>query len=162
MDICDVAVIGGGPAGMMAAIRAGGLKKEAWLLERGDSLGRKLLLSGKERCNVTNMAPLDDFMAKFGRQGDFLRTAFSRFFNQDLIDFFKVKGLELEIEEIKRYCEQDVRVTKELYDYGRRNYMLYYNTLKGDLMPIAVNFDPPPAGQNQAQTSSGVNMTLPI
>ena len=69
---------------------------------------------------------------------------------------------EGKIEEIKRYCEQDVKVTKELYDYGRRNYMLYYNTLKGDLMPIAVNFDPPPAGQNQAQTSSGVNMTLPI
>ena len=69
---------------------------------------------------------------------------------------------EGKIEEIKKYCEQDVKVTKELYDYGRRNKMLYYNTLKGDLRPIAVNFDPPPAGQNQTQASSGVNMTLPI
>src|SRR3989338_844046 len=98
MDTCDIAVIGGGPAGMMAAVRAGEFKKEVRLLERGDSLGRKLLLSGKERCNVTNMADLDDFIAKFGQQGDFLRTAFSRFFNQDLIDFFKVKGLELKVE----------------------------------------------------------------
>ncbi|OGX52219.1 MAG: hypothetical protein A2321_02770 [Omnitrophica WOR_2 bacterium RIFOXYB2_FULL_45_11] len=132
MDICDVAVVGGGPAGMMAAIRAGGLKKEAWLLERGDSLGRKLLLSGKERCNVTNMAPLDDFMAKFGRQGDFLRTAFSRFFNQDLIDFFKVKGLELKVERQGRVfpvTDRASSVLDALKDYLRENKVqILYNT----------------------------------
>lgn len=117
---------------MMAAIRSGGLKKEVWLLERGDSLGRKLLLSGKERCNVTNTADLDDFMAKFGKQGDFLRTAFSRFFNQDLIDFFKVKGLELKVERQGRVfpvTDRASSVLDALKDYLRENKVkILYNT----------------------------------
>ncbi len=109
---------------MMAAIRAGGFKKDVWLLERGGFLGRKLLLSGKERCNVTNMALLDDFMAKFGRQGDFLRTAFSRFFNQDLIDFFQAKGLELKVERQGRVfpvTDSASSVLEALKDYLREN-----------------------------------------
>lgn len=71
---------------------------------------------------------------------------------------------EGKIDEIKKYCEQDVKVTKELYDYGRKNKMLYYTTLMGDLMPIAVNFDPPEnvSGNGGRQSSSGVNMTLPF
>lgn len=132
MRVHDIAVIGGGPAGMMAAIRAGGLKKEVWLLERGDSLGRKLLLSGKERCNVTNAAELDDFMAHFGRQGDFLRTAFSRFFNQDLIDFFQAKGLKLKAERQGRVfpvTDRASSVLDALKDYLRENKVqISYNT----------------------------------
>jgi DEAD/DEAH box helicase domain-containing protein len=69
---------------------------------------------------------------------------------------------EGKIDEIKKYCEQDVKVTKELYDYGRKNKMLYYNTLIGDLMPIAVNFDPLENTGTKKQASSGVNMTLPF
>lgn len=71
---------------------------------------------------------------------------------------------EGKIDEIKKYCEQDVKVTKEVYEYGKQNKMLYYNTLTGDLMPIAVNFDPPQMSQagGQAGGSSGVNMTLPF
>ncbi len=124
MDTCDIAVIGGGPAGMMAAISSGRLRKEVRLLERGGSLGRKLLLSGKERCNVTNMAQPDDFMAKFGRQGAFLRTAFSRFFNQDLIDFFQAKGLELKVERQGRVfpvTDSASSVLEALKDYLREN-----------------------------------------
>lgn len=64
------------------------------------------------------------------------------------------------IDDIKRYCEQDVRVTKEIYEYGRKNKMLYYHTLTGELAPIAVNFDPSPQGAAQAVT--GMNMTLPL
>jgi len=63
-------------------------------------------------------------------------------------------------EEVKKYCEQDVKVTKEVYDYGRANKMLYTHTLTGELMPIAVNFDPLPEIVS-AQTG-GVNMTLPF
>lgn len=69
---------------------------------------------------------------------------------------------EGKIDEIKKYCEQDVKVTKELYEYGRKNKMLYYNTLTGDLRPIAVNFNSTINAENQKQSSSGVNMTLPF
>lgn len=71
---------------------------------------------------------------------------------------------EGKIDLIKEYCEQDVKVTKEVYEYGRKNKMLYYPTLTGDLMPIAVNFDPPAtpvAGQAQA-AAAGINLTLPF
>jgi len=69
---------------------------------------------------------------------------------------------EGKIDEIKKYCEQDVRVTKELYEYGKKNKMLYYNTLTGDLMPIAVNFDSKTNLDSTQQSLSGVNMTLPF
>ena len=94
----DVAVAGAGPAGIMAAIRAGQLKKNVVLIERGSLLGKKILLSGKGRCNVTNVVPIGEFISRFGKQGEFLRSAFSRFFNQELTDFFKAKGLDLKIE----------------------------------------------------------------
>ena len=94
----DIAVIGAGPAGIMAAIRASQLKRYVALIERNDSIGKKILLTGKGRCNITNAAPLDVFIKKFGREGNFLRTAFSSFSNDDLMDFFKSNGLELKIE----------------------------------------------------------------
>lgn len=68
---------------------------------------------------------------------------------------------EGKIDEIKKYCEQDVKVTKEIYEYGKKNKMLYYSTLTGDLMPIAVNFDISTL-ENQSFASRGVNMTLPF
>ncbi|MDP2685494.1 MAG: ribonuclease H-like domain-containing protein [bacterium] len=66
------------------------------------------------------------------------------------------------IDEIKKYCEQDVKVTKELYEYGKKNKMLYYTTLTGELMPLAVNFDSQHSNANENSASSGVNMTLPF
>lgn len=98
MKICDIAVIGGGAAGMMAAIRAAELGKDVTLIERNDSVGKKMLITGKGRCNVTNSAPVEAFIAKFGRQGQFFRTAFFKFFNEDLTEFFKARGLELKTE----------------------------------------------------------------
>ena len=94
----DLAVVGAGPAGIMAAIRAGQLKKNVVLIERNNSIGKKILISGRGRCNLTNIASLDAFIEKFGRQGNFLRSAFFTFFNHDLIDFFKDRGLELKSE----------------------------------------------------------------
>ncbi len=94
----DLAVVGAGPAGIMAAIRAGQLKKNVVLIERNNSIGKKILISGRGRCNLTNIASLDVFIEKFGRQGNFLRSAFFTFFNHDLIDFFKDRGLELKSE----------------------------------------------------------------
>jgi len=70
---------------------------------------------------------------------------------------------EGKVDEIKKYCEQDVRVTKELYEYGRKNKMLYYNTLAGQLMPFPVNFDPPIRPTNAGgQVVTNINLTLPL
>lgn len=98
MQVYDIAVVGGGPAGVMAAIQASQHKKRVVLIERNDAIGRKLLLTGKGRCNITNSASIDVFLEKFGRQGPFLRNAFNAFSNQGLVDFFKSQGLKFKLE----------------------------------------------------------------
>lgn len=66
-------------------------------------------------------------------------------------------------EDVKKYCEQDVKVTVEVYEYGKKNKMLYFPTLTGEIQPIGVNFDPPAEPVNSAgQASGGINMTLPL
>lgn len=68
-----------------------------------------------------------------------------------------------EKQKVKDYCEQDVRVTRELYEYGRKNKMLYYKKLTGELQPFPVNFDAPSAAvQNGANAPRTVNLTLPL
>lgn len=93
-----IVVVGGGPAGMMAAIRAGQSQEDVTLIEKNPVLGKKLLLSGKGRCNLTNLCDLDAFMGRFSKNGQFLRDAFKKFFNHDLMDFFEKRGLELRVE----------------------------------------------------------------
>jgi len=96
--ITDIAIVGGGAAGMMAAIRAAELGKDVVLVERNDCVGKKMLITGKGRCNITNAAPIETFIARFGKEGQFFRTAFFKFFNEDLMDFFRTRGLELKTE----------------------------------------------------------------
>lgn len=94
-----VIVIGGGPAGMISAGRAGELGIEVILLEKKDKLGLKLSLTGKGKCNLTNTEPdISTFIEHYGKNGKFLINAFKRFFNQDLIKFFSQLGLELKEE----------------------------------------------------------------
>ncbi len=69
---------------------------------------------------------------------------------------------EGKIDLIKQYCEQDVRVTKELYEYGLKNKMLYYPTLTGEIMPFPINFDMPVKMENGGGAASGINLTLPF
>lgn len=97
-EIFDIAVIGGGAAGSLAAIRSGELNKRVILIERNDSIGKKILITGKGRCNITNIAPIETFIDKFGGSGKFLRTAFFRFFSVDLIEFFKSHDLDMKTE----------------------------------------------------------------
>lgn len=94
----DIAVLGAGAAGTMAAIRAAELGKKVVLVERNVSIGKKILITGKGRCNITNSAPIEVFIKKFGPRGQFLRTAFYRFFSTDLIEFFRSRGLEMKTE----------------------------------------------------------------
>jgi hypothetical protein len=88
-----VIVVGAGPAGMMAAGQAAERGAEALLLEKMDRPGRKLSLTGKGRCNLTNVAPIEDFVSHFGPNGRFLRGAFARFFTSDLLAFMEKLGV---------------------------------------------------------------------
>ena len=103
----DIAVVGGGAAGAMAAIRAAELGKMVILIERNDSIGKKILITGKGRCNITNSAPIETFIEKFGTSGKFLRTALYKFFNGDLIEFFNSCGLEMKVERQGRVFPSD-------------------------------------------------------
>ncbi|MFH0858476.1 MAG: NAD(P)/FAD-dependent oxidoreductase [Candidatus Omnitrophota bacterium] len=96
-----VVVVGAGPAGMMAAIRAAQISSDVILIEKKPSLGNKLLLSVKGRCNLTNACELDLFLESFNN-GQFLRDAFNKFFNRDLMDFFENRGLRLKVERQER------------------------------------------------------------
>ncbi|MFH1655205.1 MAG: NAD(P)/FAD-dependent oxidoreductase [Candidatus Omnitrophota bacterium] len=98
MKIYDIIIVGAGPAGIMAAIHSGQLGKDVLLLEKNRRLGQKLLISGKGRCNLTNIGTLDNFLDNFSKTGQFLRSAFSAFFNNDLVRFFEDKGLKLKAE----------------------------------------------------------------
>ena len=93
-----VVVAGGGAAGLMAAGQAALAGAQVILLEKMGRPGRKLCITGKGRCNLTNVAPLPEFLGHFGPTGPFLRQAFHRFFAQDLLDFFRELRLETVIE----------------------------------------------------------------
>ena len=95
----DVAVIGGGPAGIIAAIRAGQLGVKVVLIEKNEKLGTKLLMTGGGRCNLTHIENnIREFCAKFGKEGDFLLSPFSVFGTKETMDFFENNGLELKDE----------------------------------------------------------------
>ena len=93
-----IVVVGAGPAGMMAALRASELGQEVKLIEKNPVPGKKLLLSGHGRCNLTNTCDLELFLKRFGANGQFLRDAFKKFFHQDLIAFFEKRGLRMKVE----------------------------------------------------------------
>jgi len=94
----DIIVIGGGAAGLMAAGRAAQLGARVLLLEKTDSCGNKILVSGKTRCNLTNAAELKAFIAMYGQNGRFLHSVFSRFFRPELLAFLEQYGLATKVE----------------------------------------------------------------
>lgn len=93
-----VAVIGGGPAGMMAAITAAENGAEVTLFEKNEKLGKKLYISGKGRCNITNDCSPRDFFNNIATNAKFLYGAINKFFPQDTIDFCQSHGLSLKTE----------------------------------------------------------------
>lgn len=94
----EIAVIGGGPAGMMAAGRAGELGAKVILLEKNQKLGIKLLATGGGRSNITNLSDNRALAASFGVNGRWLLSGLSRFGPEELIDFFNSHGLKTKVE----------------------------------------------------------------
>ena len=102
----DIVIIGAGAAGLMAATIAAEKQQTILLVEKMDQAGRKLRITGKGRCNLTNTSPIKEFIAHIGSDGRFMRNAFSMFFNNELMQFFEQKGVTLNIERGSRVFPQ--------------------------------------------------------
>lgn len=93
-----VIVIGGGPAGMMAAITASENGNDVTLVEKMNSLGRKLLITGKGRCNITSSLNIEEFIKNTPGNGRFLYSCYQQYTNKDIIEFLRKQGLEVKEE----------------------------------------------------------------
>ena len=96
--IYDGIIIGGGPAGMFAAITAANRGQKVLLLERNDRLGKKLLITGKGRCNVTNDCTAQDVLQNTPRNGRFLYSAMTAYPPEKVKRFFEEHGCALKTE----------------------------------------------------------------
>ena len=113
-----VVVIGGGPAGMLAAISAAKSGNSVTLLEKNNILGKKILITGKGRCNITSSLDISDFINNIPGNGRFLYSAFENFTNEDIIDLLKTEGVKVKEERGNRIFPvsdkaEDVRAALE-------------------------------------------------
>ena len=98
MENKTVIVIGAGASGMMAAGRAAETGASVLLLEKTDQPGKKILISGKTRCNLTNSKELDEFITMYGMNGNFLYRALNHYFRSELLEFLSRYGVETKTE----------------------------------------------------------------
>jgi len=121
----DVAVIGGGAAGMIAAGRAAEMGAKVLLIEKNKQLGVKLLITGKGRCNITNAEEnIKDLISFYDKKGKFLYPAFHRFSNKAVVNFFENNGLETKEERGKRIfplSDKAQDVVNSLKNYLKNN-----------------------------------------
>lgn len=106
-----VVVIGGGPAGMMAAISAAECLADVTLVERNERLGKKLNITGKGRCNVTNACGVQDFMSNVPTNPRFLYSSLGRFSTEDTMSFFESAGVKLKVERGQRVFPESDRAS---------------------------------------------------
>ena len=93
-----VVVIGGGPAGMLAAISSAKNGNEVIILEKMNMLGKKLLITGKGRCNITSSIPIDEFIKNIPGNGMFMYSSFNNFNNIDIIQMLEKEGVKTKVE----------------------------------------------------------------
>ena len=97
-----IIVIGAGPGGMMAAVKAAENGAEVLLLEKMNRVGKKMLITGKGRCNITNAADVPEIIRNITGNGRFLYSALQSFDNQDVMRFFQEHGVEIKVERGQR------------------------------------------------------------
>ena len=131
----DVIVIGGGAAGMMAAGHAAELGKKVLLLEKMQYPGRKLGITGKGRCNITNTSPISEFIQVINPNGNFLYSAFTTFFSDDLIKFMNNIGVRTAVERGRRVFPKNgnaVEVAKKMIFWCKRKHVRIKTNQKVD------------------------------
>ena len=135
----NVIVIGGGPAGMMAAIASAENENNVILLEKKERLGRKLLITGKGRCNITSSLPIDEFIQNIPGNGQFLYSAFKNYTNTDIINFLNDEGLEVKEERGNRIFPVTDKSLDVLKCFTKRlkelNIKIEYNMQVTEIVP---------------------------
>jgi predicted Rossmann fold flavoprotein len=135
--MAKVIVVGGGPAGIMAALSAA-KSNEVLLIERNNEIGKKLKLTGGGRCNITNNRPIEELFNKVVNNRKFLYSAFYTFSNEDLLDYFSKNNLEYKVEyDEKVYTKSDkaddvIEVLKN--DLLKSGVEILYNTMVEDFI----------------------------
>ena len=136
----QVVIIGGGPAGMIAGITA---KKnhpedEVIIIEKNSSLGRKLLITGKGRCNITSSLNIPEFIRNIPGNGMFLYSAFQKYNNQDIINFLESNGVQTKVERGNRVFPVSDKSRDVLYAFEKElkklNIKIYFNTEVVDII----------------------------
>ncbi|SFN32912.1 NAD(P)/FAD-dependent oxidoreductase [Proteiniclasticum ruminis] len=133
-----VIVVGGGPAGVMASIRAAENGHQVILLERNDRIGKKLFITGKGRCNITNEKDISEFFENIPRNPEFLYSALYSYTNVQLMDFFRERGLVLKVERGHRVFPESDK-SSDVIDVLRRELLkkqveVQYHTLVKDVI----------------------------
>ena len=130
-----IIVVGGGASGLMAAGIAAQCGADVLLLEKMTTPARKIRISGKGRCNLSNTAELTDFISHFGKSGAFLIQSFSMFFSRELTTFFESLGLKLQVERGGRIFPVDgdaPAVARLLLNWVRKNRCCRPNASSGE------------------------------
>lgn len=138
MTAKKVLVIGGGAAGMLAALFAAKNGADTTIIERNEKLGKKVYITGKGRCNVTNAAENEEFMRAIVRNSRFLYASFAFFNNQDMMELMESLGVALKVERGNRVFPQSDRasdITNALKrELERRNVQIRYNARVSSLI----------------------------
>lgn len=122
-----IVVIGGGPAGMMAAIKASEQNSEVILIEKNDKLGKKLFITGKGRCNVTNSKDISEFFEYIPVNSNFLYSSLYTFTNEDTINFFEALNVPLKVERGGRVFPKSDKSSDIIKAFSKK---LTYNNVK--------------------------------
>ena len=138
-----VIVVGGGPAGMMSAIASAEKNNEVIIIEKMNSLGRKLLITGKGRCNITSSLDMGEFIKNIPGNGKFLYSAFQNYTNLDIINFLKNQGLQVKEERGSRIFPKTDKSIDVLNCFIKRlkelHVKIIYNTEIKEILTDEIN-----------------------